>query len=278
MINKKQVFERIFQVIEKAETNDKTSKVFDATIIILIVINILAVILQSFQELSIRYDSFFTRLEFISVIIFTIEYILRISTSNLKYPTKTKFKATIRYLFSFMALIDLFAILPFYLPMFMAIDLRFLRILRVTRILRVLKIQRYNNSLKMINSVIQRRKEDLLITLFITFLLLLLASSVMYYIENKSQPDSFPNIVASFWWAIATLTTVGYGDVYPVTVLGKILSGVIALLGIGIVALPTGIISSGFVEEMEKKIKEQEEKDGKKKEKIFCPYCGEKLK
>jgi voltage-gated potassium channel len=179
-----------------------------------------------------------------------------------------------------MALIDLFAILPFYLPMVIVIDLRFLRILRLARILRIFKIQRYNNSLSLISSVIDNRKEELIVTLFITFLLLLLASSIMYFVETNSQPESFPNIIASFWWAIATLTTVGYGDVYPVTVIGKILSGIIALLGIGIVALPTGIISSGFIEEMNKGKKNcnnTENRDTSEKEKKYCPYCGKKL-
>jgi len=177
----------------------------------------------------------------------------------------------IRYVFSFMAVVDLFAILPFYLPAILPVDLRFLRILRVARILRVLKIHRYTESLQMIGRVLRQRGRDLLVTVFITFLLLLVASSVMYYLETDAQPDQFPNIVASFWWAIATLTTVGYGDVYPVTVGGKIISGIIALLGIGVVALPTGIISSGFLDELENK-RSQEERSP-----TVCPHCGKPI-
>jgi voltage-gated potassium channel len=173
-----------------------------------------------------------------------------------------------------MALIDLAAILPFYLPMFVIIDLRFLRILRLTRLLRILKINRYTESLDMIKVVLYQKKEELSVTMFITFLLLLLSSSIMYYVETDVQPDAFPNIIAAFWWGVATLTTVGYGDVYPITVIGKILSGIIALLGIGLVALPTGIISSGFMDQMSQKRKPKEEK----KKKSYCPYCGEKLK
>ncbi len=172
-----------------------------------------------------------------------------------------------------MALIDLAAILPFYLPMIINLDLRFLRILRLTRIFRILKINRYTESLEMIKVVLYKKKEELGVTTFVTFLLLLFSSSLMYYIETEAQPEAFPNIIASFWWGVATLTTVGYGDVYPITVIGKILSGIIALLGIGLVALPTGIISSGFMDEMNQKRKSEREY----KKKNYCPYCGEEL-
>lgn len=138
--------------------------------------------------------------------------------------------------------------------------------------LRVFKLNRYMDSMGVLSRVLRREKEQLLITVFMTFLLMLIASSMMYYLENKAQPEAFPNIIASFWWAIATLTTVGYGDVYPVTGLGRILSGIIALLGIGLVALPTGIISSGFLAELE----DQKKKDQAPKERIhiICPSCG----
>jgi voltage-gated potassium channel len=270
--------EKIFRIIEKAEKNDKASKFFDSFLIILIILNIISIILESFNSLSITYHNFFKIFEIFSVIIFSIEYLLRLFTSDLKYPNVSKMQATIKYIFSMMAVFDLFAILPFYLPMIIPIDLRFLRILRLTRILRIMKIQRYNNSLSLIANVIRRKKSDIIVTLFITFLLLLLSSSIMYYVETKSQPESFPNIIASFWWAIATLTRVGYGDVFPVTVLGKILSGIIALLGIGIVALPTGIISSGFIELLEEGKKEIEEENCEKSsKKKYCPYCGNDL-
>ncbi|MDY0287520.1 MAG: ion transporter [Sphaerochaeta sp.] len=140
--------------------------------------------------------------------------------------------------------------------------------MRLTRILRILKIGRYSESLALISRVLQRSRSDLLVTLFVTFLLLLLASSLMYFVENPAQSDKFPNIVSSSWWTIITLTTVGYGDVYPITTAGKILGGFIALLGIGLVALPTGIISSGFMEEIRlKQVKEE-------KTQQICPQCG----
>lgn len=171
------------------------------------------------------------------------------------------------FAFSTMAIIDLLSILPFYIPLATPIDFRILRVLRLTRILRILKIGRYSESLALIGRVLKRSRSDLLVTLFITFLLLLLSSSLMYFVENPAQSDKFRNIVSSAWWTIITLTTVGYGDVYPITILGKILGGFIALLGIGLVALPTGIISSGFMEE----IRIKQLKEGR--ESLVCPHC-----
>ncbi len=258
---------RIYEIIEKAREGDKASRIFDIFIIFLIMLNVLSVILESFQNLATTYNEIFRIFELFSITVFSIEIILRCYTSDLKCKRETKLRSLLAYIISPMAIIDLLAILPFYLPILIPIDLRFLRILRLTRILRVLKVNRYSRSLELIGKIIERKKSDLLVTTFITMLLLLLASSIMFYLENESQPESFPNIIASFWWAIATLTTVGYGDVYPITVLGKVVSGIIALLGIGLVALPTGIISSGFIEILE-------EKKGDSDKIRFCKYCG----
>jgi len=262
---------RVFQIIEKAETDDLWSRVFDLFIVTLIMLNVVAVVLSSYASVSKIYGSLFDVFELVSVIIFTIEYGLRLWTAQFKYPQLGAASAVFRYLISFMALVDLAAILPFYLPMLFPFDLRFLRILRVTRIMRILKVHRYTESLQMIARVLKSRAQDLIVTVFITSLLLLLASSVMYYLENEAQPSQFPNIVASFWWAIATLTTVGYGDVYPVTVGGKIISGIIAVLGIGLVALPTGIISSGFLDELQRK------RSKRIVPVVSCPHCGRAL-
>lgn len=244
---------RIYKIIEPAENNDTLSKIFDNSILLLIVINIISIVLESFDEIGDRYGNILSIIEGISIAIFTIEYLLRIITSDLHYHERNKIKSVFKYIKSPMAVIDLLAIIPFYLPMIIPIDLRILRILRLTRLFRIFKINRYTKSLKLIVKVLKRKKEELLITLFVTMIMLLLSSAIMYIIETNDQPENFPNIIAAFWWAIATLTTVGYGDVYPVTVWGKIISGIIALLGVGLVALPTGIISSGFIEELETK-------------------------
>ena len=262
---------RIFTIIEKGTKDDILSRMFDWIIMTLIVFNVLAVVLESFNTLKTSFGASFRGFETFSVIIFTVEYVIRIWTADLKYPHKGKLLSRIAFIFSAMAIIDLLAILPFYIPLTTRVDLRALRILRLTRILRILKISRYSNSLALIGRVFKRRKSDLAVTIFVTFLLLLLASSLMYYIENPVQPDKFPNIVATSWWTIVTLTTVGYGDIYPITIVGKILGGIIALLGIGLVALPTGIISSGFMEEVSSRNKQHKDKTH------TCPHCGKEI-
>jgi voltage-gated potassium channel len=206
-----------------------------------------------------------------SVTVFIIEYILRVWTSDLRERYKNTKYSRLKYVFSPMAIIDLLAVLPVVLNVF--IDLRFLRILRLTRILRVFKLSRYSNAINLLRKVVKDKKEELLATIFITFILLFIAATLMYNIEHQEHKDAFPNILSSFWWAVATLTTIGYGDVFPVTALGKFLSALIALLGIGLVALPTGIISSGFIEEISNRRKNDE--DAEKFN--YCPHCGKKL-
>ena len=209
------------------------------------------------------------------MIVFTIEYLLRIWTADILYPEYGKIVSRIKYAFSFMALIDLFAILPFYVPLLIPIDLRTLRILRVIRFLRIFKVSRYTNALSIIGTVLKNKSSQLISSMFVVALLMLTSSIIMYNIENPAQPDVFTNAFSGLWWAIATFTTVGYGDIYPITALGKVLSAIIALLGIGLVAVPTGIISAGFREQMEQE-KTNTESDNEDK-KHYCPYCGKKI-
>lgn len=244
---------RLYEILEPGAYSAASDMVFDRAILALIVINVVAVILESFGDVATGFVQPLRITEAVSVIIFTVEYGGRIYVSPIKYPAERTGKAVLRYLLSSMALIDLAAILPFYLPLVMSIDLRFLRILRLARLLRVLKLSRYTDALNLIARVLKRKANQLIVTLFVTSLLLLLSASAMYYVETETQPEAFPNIIAAFWWAVATLTTVGYGDVYPITAMGRVLAGTTALLGIGIVALPTGIISAGFLEEIERK-------------------------
>lgn len=263
---------RIFEVIEKGREEDIPSRIFDYFIVIMIILNVLAIILESFYSIYLKHAYLFRTFEVISVIIFTFEYILRVWTADIKFENKKKINARFLFVVSPIALIDLIAILPFYLPMIIPFDLRFLRMLRITRLLRIFKLNRYSNALSLVGRVLKNKKEELIITISITFLLVLFASTIMYYIEHGVQPDVFPNIIAAFWWAVATLTTVGYGDVYPITAWGKVLSGLIAILGIGLVALPTGIISSGFMEELTQNKQTTPEKHPK-----YCQHCGEKI-
>jgi voltage-gated potassium channel len=184
----------------------------------------------------------------------------------LKFPNSRA--PYISFIFSFAALIDLFAILPFYLPFF-TIDLRFIRIFRLFRLFRILKITRYNDSIDVIGRVLKKERDKLIMTVFITTLLILFSASLLFHLENPIQPDKFPNIIDTFWWSIATLTTADYGDVAVKTMLGKILTGVIAILGLGLVALPSGIICSGLVEDWNN--------EKAKSKKNICPHCGKEI-
>lgn len=237
---------RTFEIISKAESGDRVSSIFDWSIMILIALSILTIILDSFQSIHERCQTLFQAFEIITVIVFTIEYILRIWTADLLYPESKH--PRLKYCFSFMAIIDLLAILPFYLP-FISADLRFLRMMRLFRLfrlLRVLKLGRYFDALQVIVKVIRTSGPQLIMSVVICFFVMLFSAIIMYEVENPVQPEQFPNVLSSLWWAICTLTTVGYGDVYPITAVGRFFASIISLVGIGIIAIPTGIIAAGF--------------------------------
>jgi voltage-gated potassium channel len=176
---------------------------------------------------------------------------------------------------SFMAIIDLLSILPFFLPFFINADFRVVRVLRFMRVLRVFKMNRYSRSLLLFRDVILDKKEELITTLFLTFILVLLSSTVMYHIEHEKNPAHFPNIIESFWWSVVTITTVGYGDAVPQTGLGKTVASFIAFFGLIAVAMPTAIISAGFLDKLHED--RQKKENRKHKEFYYCPHCGEKL-
>ncbi len=257
----------IYKVLEFTGMNNPLGRICNYFIIILIIINVIAVLLETIEPISRNYGVYFNALEFVSVIIFSIEYLLRVWTCVSDKQYAKPLRGRIRYIFTPLAIIDLLAVIPFYLPIAFIFDLRVLRILRLIRIFRLLKLARYSKSLKVFGSVFRSKKEDILITLFTICLLLILSSSLMYYIENDSQPEAFSSIPATMWWGIVTLTTVGYGDIFPVTVAGKFLGALIAILGIGLFALPAGIIGSGFVEEISNKTEEDKK----------CPHCGKPI-
>lgn len=207
--------------------------------------------------------------ELFVVAFFSVEYIIRLLTSRVQYKEKGVL-APFYYIFSFIGLIDLLSILPFYAPLIITTNLTFLRIFRLFRLLRIFKLLRYSSSISILGRAIGRIKTELLSTLFIAFIVLLLSANVMYVIENEAQPEAFANMGEALWWAVATLTTVGYGDVYPITYMGKFLSGIIAIIGIGIVAIPTGLLSSAFMTELQER-KEQKEPP------LTCPHCNKQL-
>jgi voltage-gated potassium channel len=222
-------------------------RLIDWFLIGLVLLNTAAVVFESVKSLDTRYHALFVGIELASVYLFTFEYVLRVWTSVEDPRYRQPWRGRLRFIFSPLALIDLAAILPFYFPIGL-LDLRFLRL---ARLLRLLKVARYVRALHVIGHVVRRKRAELVVALGVIGLMLLLVSSLMYTIESEAQPDKFGSIPDTMWWGVATLTTVGYGDVFPITPAGKVLSSVIAVLGLGLFAIPTGILASGFSEQLQ---------------------------
>ena len=219
---------------------------FDIFIYALIIANIVAMVLESHQSIEKQFSRGFHYFELVSILIFSLEYLYRILTSF----KEEKWKGVKKYMFSFFGLIDLISILPFYLNQFVLLDGRFFRILRLFRLSRVFKLGRDSKSLKLFIKALTSVKNELKFTLFLSILTILFSASAIYFLENEAQPEVFSSITASLWWATVSLATVGYGDIVPITVWGKVFASIISLVGIGVVAIPTGIISASFVEEI----------------------------
>lgn len=224
------------------EINDNTkSRVFAYFIQALIFLSIIAFSYETVPDLEPSTRKLLRIIEIFCVIVFTIEYLLRIYVSDKKH----------KFIFSFFGIIDFLAILPFYLSL--GVDLRSLRALRFLRLFRILKLIRYNKAIKHFSKAISLAKEEILLFLIVTLILIYFSAVGIYYFENEAQPENFSSIFDSLWWAIITLTTVGYGDVYPITVGGKVFTFFILMIGLGIVAIPTGIISSALTKSVDKK-------------------------
>ncbi|WP_339838902.1 ion transporter [uncultured Maribacter sp.] len=224
------------------EINDNSkSRVFAYFIQALIFLSIIAFSYETVPDLEPSTRKLLRIIEIFCVIVFTIEYLLRIYVSDKKH----------KFIFSFFGIIDFLAILPFYLSL--GVDLRSLRALRFLRLFRILKLIRYNKAIKHFSKAISLAKEEILLFLIVTLILIYFSAVGIYYFENEAQPENFSSIFDSLWWAIITLTTVGYGDVYPITVGGKVFTFFILMIGLGIVAIPTGIISSALTKSVDKK-------------------------
>ena len=224
----------------------KSPILFDKFIYLLIIANVLAMIMESHVSIRDSYGDIFQFFEAVSIYIFSFEYLYRIRLAFID----NRMKGVSKYVFSAFGLIDLISILPFYLNQIIKVDGRFLRILRLFRLTRIFKLGRDSSSLKLFVKALRGVKNELKFTLFLSALAILFSASAIYYLENEAQPEKFSSITEAIWWATVSLATVGYGDVYPVTVGGKIFASFISLIGIGIVAIPTGIISASFVEEI----------------------------
>ncbi len=258
---------RVYDILVETDDDETIDRVVAVFLILLIIVNAAAVVLETVDHLNARYSSIFYAIEIVSITVFTVEYLLRLWIAPLDPQYAKPFWGRVRYAFSMLALIDLLAILPAFLPLIFTFDLRIIRFLRIFRLFRLFKLSGYVRSLNSLEDVVRSKKEELLVTVAMLGILLLFASSLMYLVETDAQPDKFPDIPSAMWWGIATITTVGYGDVFPVTPLGKLLGGCIAFLGLGMFALPTGILAGGFADEINKR---------HKREKVCppCPHCG----
>lgn len=258
--------QRVWEIVEAARPEDAASRRFDVFILSLIALNVAAVILQSVRSLDEACGTAFAVFEVFSVLVFLAEYAARLWSCVEAPGYRGAIRGRLRFALRPLSLVDLLAIAPF-LAMMGTTDLRILRVMRLLRLIRLLKAGRYLVAFTRLRRVVHAKREELVMSTALTSVLLIVASAVMYFAENEAQPDKFSSIPASMWWAVATLTTVGYGDVYPVTTLGRLAGGCLALLGVGLFALPTAILGAGLVEAVREADPVQE-----------CPHCGKPVR
>ena len=242
----------VFRLLETAQDSDSKSKAVDFLLIVLILASVVAVVLESMPSVEQRYGPALYWFEIITIAVFSVEYLLRVwsCVENDPEDAEHPIRSRLRFMTSFHAIVDLLAILPFYLLMFGAFGGLDMRFLRAIRLLRVLKLTRYFAALNMLVVTIRDNSKALAAAFLILATVMLLAASGMYYFERHSQPEAFGSIPAAMWWAFSTLTTVGYGDVTPITVGGKIFGAMSTVVGIGMVALPTSILASGYNQQL----------------------------
>ena len=249
-MNKKSIRKRIWEILEKGNSNDKVSFYTDIFLITLILFNIVAVLLETVDSIYSKYAVEFLIFERFSTVVFLIEYILRIWVCVEEKVKNNKLLTRLKYASTWPAIIDLLAVLSGLLPMIFEVDLR---ILRALRMLRLLKFSRYFKVMNLLLGVLREEKQSFLAAMFLLTIAMLIASTGIYMFEKDAQPDKFGSIPEAMWWAIATLTTIGYGDVTPVTGMGKFFGAIIAIIGIGVVALPSGILASGFTDQLKRR-------------------------
>ena len=240
--------EKIFNIIQIGDKSNTISRFFDIFITVTIVSNILVTFLLTFKELAFLFP-LFKAIEYVTVGIFCVEYAVRIWTAEFLYPGMRKIKARYKFLVSFDGIVDLLTIVPvFFLSGFVIF-----RMLRVARIFHLFRLNAKYDSFNVITTVLFETRNQIISSVFIVLILMLASSLCMYSVEHEAQPEVFKNAFSGIWWSMSTLLTVGYGDIYPVTTLGRVMAICIAYLGVGAVAIPTGIISAGFVEQYQRK-------------------------
>lgn len=278
---------RIFTIIQVGNLSDFPSRAYDISLVIAVAVNIFIAIFDTFPQAD-PYEKIIWDVECVTVIFFAIDYVLRIITADYLYENLRPSKARLKFIFSWAGLVDLLSCLPF----LVASGGGALRMFRIIRILRVFRIHHYADPLRVIGDVIKKKQGQLLSSIFIVFILMIASSLMMYNLEHEAQPEAFANAFSGFWWAANTLLTVGYGDIVPVTLAGKICGTMLTFLGVGMVAIPIGILSAGFMEQVsivrEKAVvegviretafaEEEREKETGQEEYSYCPYCGKRL-
>ncbi len=240
---------RLAKIVEVGASDDFASRGYDFFITAIIVINLAVALAGTFSGFYQRHMVLLEAIEHVTAALFAVDYILRILSAKYIFPRPTEMRSVLRYVCSFAGVIDLLSFLPTFLPVFFPVGAVAFRIFRIIRIFRLFRINTYYDSLNAITEVLSKKRQQLASSVFIILVLMLASSLCMYSVEHEAQPEVFRNAFSGLWWSVSTLLTVGYGDIYPITTLGKILGIVITFLGVGMVAIPTGIISAGFVEQ-----------------------------
>lgn len=252
MENRKQIWEcrrkRAHEIVEVGRAGDWVSQGYDWLGTIMLVVNLIVTMMETFDQLA-GHAVAFTVLEEITVAFFALDYVLRVWAAPDLYKDLPDARAIKKYVLSFTGIIDLLSFLPHYLPIVFPVGAAVFRMFRVVRVLRLFQINAYYNSIHVITAVISSKKQQLASSVFIILVLMVGSSLCMYSLEHEAQPEVFANAFSGIWWAVSTLLTIGYGDIYPITTLGKVFSIIITFLGVGMVAIPTGIISAGFVDQ-----------------------------
>ena len=283
---------RAFTIIQVGNLSDFPSRAYDISLVFAVAVNIFIAIFDTFPQAE-PYEKIIWAVECVTVIFFAADYVLRVWTADYLYEDLSPARARLKFIFSWAGIVDLLSCLPF----LAASGGGTLRMFRIIRILRVFRIHHYADPLRVIGDVIKKKQGQLLSSIFIVFILMIASSLMMYNLEHEAQPEAFANAFSGFWWAANTLLTVGYGDIVPVTLAGKICGTLLTFLGVGIVAIPTGILSAGFMEQVsivrekavvegvirdtafaeEEVLAEIDEKEKEKEEYSYCPYCGKRL-
>ena len=253
--------QRVYEILEATDPEDRLGKAVNLIMLVLVVLNVAAVVLETVDGIYLAYGALFSYFAGLSIIIFSVEYFLRIWSCDVVQKYSLSFLGRLRFALTPLALIDLLVILPVYVSLAFPSDYQLLRTLRLLWTFRLLKLRRYSTSLQTIENVVRAQQRELFISFTAILFFMVLSSTVIYFLEHDAQPQRFPDIPATMWWAVLTMTTVG-DNFYPITPLGKLVGGLIIILGVATFALPTSILTSGFVEELHRRREQERQEEG----------------